>query len=73
VANGARETGVIKTFKPQQGYGFIRCRTIDGGDLFFHIKAWLEHGYPHEGEAVSFVRSRNVRNNKPCAIEVKPL
>ena len=32
-----KQTGIIKRFLPQRGFGFIKCE--DGTDMFFHAKA----------------------------------
>lgn len=48
------ETGTVKWFNAQKGYGFI---TRDGGDdVFVHYKAIQSEGYKslEEGERVEF-------------------
>ena len=45
-------TGIIKSFSPKNGYGFI-----SGGsqDVFFHHKDWLSEGKPEQGTEVWFL------------------
>lgn len=50
-----QETGTVKWFNPDKGYGFIK--RDNGGDIFVHYSAIIGEGYKKldEGERVSFV------------------
>lgn len=49
-----RETGVVKWFNGQKGYGFIERDS--GGDVFVHFSAIVQEGYKNldEGQRVEF-------------------
>ncbi len=68
----ANETGVIKWFNQEKGYGFISC---DGGnDVFVHHSQVKEKGTDkdlHEGENVTFDIEDNGKG--PMAINVQKL
>lgn len=52
---GNRETGTVKWFDSNKGYGFI-TRT-SGGDIFVHFRSIKGSGYRslHEGQSVDFL------------------
>lgn len=54
MANGNRETGVVKWFNAQKGYGFIQRE--NGSDVFVHHSSILSGGFRElvEGERVEF-------------------
>ncbi|MED1626520.1 cold-shock protein [Bacillus mycoides] len=53
-----RQSGVVKWFNEEKGYGFITPQS--GDDLFVHFKAIQADGYKtlKEGQAVTFVATR---------------
>jgi CspA family cold shock protein len=64
-----RETGVVKWFNPDKGYGFIARDT--GGDIFVHYSSIQGSGYRvlNEGARVSFVVGEGRKG--PAAEEVR--
>ena len=68
MATGTRETGSVKWFNSQKGYGFI---TRDaGGDVFVHYSAIAEQGFRNltEGERVEFTVEEGQKG--PSAVDV---
>ncbi|WNW10628.1 cold-shock protein [Pseudomonas sp. DTU_2021_1001937_2_SI_NGA_ILE_001] len=67
-----RQTGTVKWFNDEKGYGFI---TPQGGgdDLFVHFKAIKAEGFKSlkEGQTVSFVAARGQKGMQ--AEEVTPV
>jgi cold shock CspA family protein len=51
--NVERQTGTIKFWKTDRGYGFLT--TDDHRDIFVHISQWVEDDQPRKGDRVSFV------------------
>jgi cold shock CspA family protein len=51
--NDARETGKVKFFNRQKGYGYI---LTGGGDLFFHIEQVENRTEPETGQLLKFER-----------------
>ena len=53
-----RQSGVVKWFNDEKGYGFITPQS--GDDLFVHFKAIQADGFKtlKEGQAVTFVATR---------------
>jgi cold shock CspA family protein len=51
--NAERQTGIIKTWKEDRGYGFLR--TEDHRDVFVHISQWVENEQPRKSDRVSFI------------------
>ncbi|MBX3195985.1 MAG: cold shock and DUF1294 domain-containing protein [Microbacteriaceae bacterium] len=53
MARRARETGVLHTWNPERGFGFLT--RPDGSDLFVHVKAFpRESEPPAVGEQISY-------------------
>ena len=52
---GDRETGTVKWFNTNKGYGFITRSS--GGDIFVHFRSIKGSGYRslHEGQSVDFL------------------
>lgn len=68
----ATETGVIKWFNQEKGYGFISCDS--GNDVFVHHSQVKEKGTDkdlHEGENVTFDIEDSDKGN--MAINVQKL
>lgn len=66
-----RETGVVKWFNNQKGYGFIARDS--GGDVFVHYSAISGQGYRtlNEGERVEFTVQQGQKG--PAAVDVHRL
>jgi CspA family cold shock protein len=62
------QTGVVKWFNGQKGFGFIQPDE-GGADVFVHISAVERAGMAplHEGQKVSFELERDRRNGKLSA------
>jgi len=45
-------TGVIKTFSPGKGYGFIDG--TDGNEYWFHASEWMGRDKPQPNDRVEF-------------------
>lgn len=65
------ETGTVKWFSPEKGYGFIA--RSDGGDIFVHYSAIEGNGYRslNEGDEVEFEIGEG--NKGPAAQNVRKL
>lgn len=63
--------GVVKTYKPERGFGFIK---IDTGDLFFHVSDVIDYkeGSLYTGVNVEFSLGRG-RDGKAVAKRVRVL
>lgn len=66
-----RETGTVKWFNDQKGYGFLARDS--GGDVFVHYSAIVGQGFRtlNEGERVEF-RVESGRKG-PAAVDVRKL
>lgn len=68
-----RQTGTIKFYNDQKGYGFI---TPDGGgkDVFVHVTAVEQSGIRsiNEGFRVSFDTEPDKRGKGPKAVNLQP-
>jgi CspA family cold shock protein len=64
-----RETGTVKWFSNQKGYGFIVRDS--GGDVFVHHSAIIEEGFRSltEGERVEFTVEEGEKG--PAATDVR--
>lgn len=65
-------TGTVKWFNTQKGFGFIQ--PADGGaDIFVHISAVERAGMTalHEGQTLSYVPEKDVRNGKTSAEQLQ--
>ncbi|MGC8879301.1 MAG: cold-shock protein [Anaerolineae bacterium] len=66
-----RETGVVKWFNNQKGYGFIARDS--GGDVFVHYTAISGQGYRtlNEGDRVEFSVQQGEKG--PAAVAVRKI
>jgi CspA family cold shock protein len=66
------QTGTIKFFNPDKGYGFIK--PDDGGrDIFVHVTAVEQAGFTSlaEGQKVSFDVEPDKKGKGPKAVNLK--
>lgn len=66
-----RESGTVKWFNSDKGYGFIQCDS--GKDVFVHFKAIKSNGYKtlKEGQRVEFIVEKGAKGLQ--AGEVTPI
>src|SRR3954447_20861870 len=65
------QTGTVKTFNSERGFGFI-ARDTGGADIFFHVDQVDESIEElFRGQRVSFEEGLNPRNGRPEARDVK--
>ena len=65
------QTGTVKTFNSERGFGFI-TRDTGGTDIFFHVDQVDESIEElFRGQRVSFEEALNPRNGRPEARNVK--
>jgi CspA family cold shock protein len=66
------QTGTVKWFNGQKGFGFIQPDD-GGGDVFVHISAVESAGISslHEGQKLSFEVERNERSGKMAAARLQ--
>ncbi|MGH6985240.1 MAG: cold-shock protein [Caulobacteraceae bacterium] len=66
------QTGTVKWFNGQKGFGFIQPDT-GGNDVFVHISAVERAGMAslHEGQKLSFEVERDQRSGKMSAAQLQ--
>ncbi|MCY4126970.1 MAG: cold-shock protein [Pseudomonas sp.] len=64
-----RQSGTVKWFNDEKGYGFI---TPQSGDLFVHFKAIQADGFKtlKEGQAVTFVATRGQKGMQAEEVQI---
>ena len=65
-----RQSGVVKWFNDEKGYGFITPQS--GDDLFVHFKAIQADGFKtlKEGQAVTFVATRGQKGMQAEEVQI---
>ncbi|AJQ50857.1 MULTISPECIES: cold-shock protein [Pseudomonas] len=65
-----RQSGVVKWFNDEKGYGFITPQA--GDDLFVHFKAIQADGFKtlKEGQAVTFVATRGQKGMQAEEVQI---
>ena len=65
-----RQSGVVKWFNDEKGYGFITPQS--GDDLFVHSKAIQADGFKtlKEGQAVTFVATRGQKGMQAEEVQI---
>ena len=65
-----RQSGVVKWFNDEKGYGFINPQS--GDDLFVHFKAIQADGFKtlKEGQAVTFVATRGQKGMQAEEVQI---
>ncbi|MYT80914.1 cold-shock DNA-binding protein family [Streptomyces sp. MnatMP-M77] len=65
-----RQSGVVKWFNEEKGYGFIAPQA--GEDLFVHFKAIQADGFKtlKEGQAVTFVATRGQKSMQAEEVQI---
>ncbi len=68
------ETGTVKFYNEQKGYGFIQPES-GGSDVFVHISAVQRAGLAGltEGQRVSFELEKDKRSGKMAATQLQTL
>ena len=67
-----QQTGTVKWFNDQKGYGFIEPEN-GGGDVFVHITAVNKAGMQslHEGQKITFEIQKDPKNGKNSAANLQ--
>ena len=65
-----RQSGVVKWFNEEKGYGFFTPQS--GDDLFVHFKAIQADGFKtlKEGQAVTFVATRGQKGMQAEEVQI---
>ncbi|MGW0969921.1 cold-shock protein [Streptomyces sp. NPDC002516] len=65
-----RQSGVVKWFNAEKGYGFITPQS--GDDLFVHFAAIQADGFKslEEGQAVTFVATRGQKGMQAEEVQI---
>ena len=65
-----RQSGVVKWFNDEKGYGFITPQS--GDDLFVHFKAIQADGFKtlKDGQAVTFVATRGQKGMQAEEVQI---
>ena len=65
-----RQTGTVKWFNDEKGFGFITSQS--GDDLFVHFKAIQSDGFKSlkEGQQVSFIATRGQKGMQAEEVQV---
>jgi cold shock CspA family protein len=65
--------GVVDTYNPDRGFGFIRIlREGKRVSVFFHISQWFDIGPPAKEIKVQFVLATTTKGPQAHAITVQP-
>ncbi|KAF6230560.1 hypothetical protein HO173_011097 [Letharia columbiana] len=67
---GPRETGTIKRWNADKGFGFIG-RANREADAFFHKRSFSGHDDPYVGQAVSFVYGEGLKGAVATKVKVE--
>lgn len=67
----AMQTGTVKTFNSERGFGFI-TRDAGGTDIFFHVDQVDERiDVLFRGQRVSFEERLSLKSGRPEALDVR--
>lgn len=66
--------GRVVSFENKKGYGFI-AKDDESGDIFFHHTSIIMSGFRtvSKGQLVTFDIANSTINNKPMAVDVRPI
>jgi CspA family cold shock protein len=65
-------TGVVQKYFEDRGFGFIRPDD-GGGDIFFHVRFFLEKTEPTKGDRVEFEIGTDSTSGRPKAERLRLL
>ena len=67
-----KQTGIVSTYFPNKGYGFILA-DVDRASRFFHVNHAVKNYHPRVGDRVQFTLDAPVRLGQPDqAVDVAP-